>query len=159
MSNLRKRIDKNDGRQISLFDLLVEAQRDNTAPRAGSMDIDTALRCQISDELKKCPYSRYHVAARMSELTGTEITKSMLDSWTAESKEFHRFPAIFLPAFCVAVESPCLLNFLGRKAGVFVLPGKEALRAEIQKLLEERERINRGIKRRKAFLGAMDEKV
>jgi len=152
MSKYKKKLDKQDDRQRSLFDLLVEAQRDNTAPRAGSLDIDTEMRHQISSELKKCPYSRYHVAARMSELTGTEITKSMLDSWTAESKELHRFPAIFLPAFCVAVGSPCLMNFLGRRAWVFVLPGKEALRAEIQKLLEERERINKGIKKRRTLL-------
>jgi hypothetical protein len=156
MTKLREKLDKQDDRQISLFDLLVEAQRDNTAPRAGSLDIDNELRHQISDELKKCPYSRYHIAGRMSELTGTEITKSMLDSWTAESKELHRFPAIFLPAFCIAVGSPCLINFLGRKAGVFVLPGKEALRAEIQKLLEERERINKGIKKRKTLLEGLE---
>jgi hypothetical protein len=153
MSKLRKNIDKNNDQQLNLFDLLVEVQRDNTAPRAGSLDIDTELRHQITSELKKSPYSRYHVAGRMSELTGTEITKSMLDSWTAESKELHRFPAIFLPAFCIAVGSSCLVNFLGRKAGVFVLPDKDALRAEIQKLLEEREKINKGIKKRKAFLG------
>lgn len=157
MAKLRKRIDEKNDQQLSLFDLLVEAQKDNTAPRAGSLDVDTELRHQITSELKKSPYSRYHVAGRMSELTGTEITKSMLDSWTAESKELHRFPAIFLPAFCVAVESSCLMNFLGRKAGVFVLPGKEALRAEIQKLMEERERINGAVKKRKSLLEALEE--
>ena len=155
MSKLRKKIDRENDRQMSLFDVLEKAQRDDNAPGAGSLDIDTELRYLISQELKECRYSRYHVAARMSELTGTEITKTMLDSWTAESKEFHRFPAIFLPAFCLAVGRMGLLNFLGRKSGAFVLPGKEALRAEIQRLIEERERINGEIKKRRGLLGAM----
>jgi hypothetical protein len=157
MSKLRKQIDKNDDRQRSLFELLVEVQRDNTAPRAGSLDIDTEVRCAISEELKGCPYSRFHVAARMSELTGTEITKAMLDSWTAESKENHRFPAIFLPAFCVAVGSSRALDFLAQKAGVFVLPGREALRAEIQRDQDKRDRLTKGIKRKKVLLEALKE--
>ena len=95
MSKYKKRIDKNDDRQISLFDLIIKNQGEDTSPKEGSLDIDTEVRHLVSEELKGCPYSRYHVAARMSELTGTEITKSMLDSWTAESKEQHRFPAIF----------------------------------------------------------------
>jgi hypothetical protein len=41
------------------------------------------------------PLSRYQVAAKMSELLDVDITKTMLDSWTAESKEQHRFPALF----------------------------------------------------------------
>jgi len=156
MAKPRKRIDKNNDRQLTLFDLLVKNQEDDNAPKAGSLNIDVEFRELISEELKKCPYSRHHIAGRMSELTGTEITKSMLDSWTAESKELHRFPAIFSPAFCIAAGSPGLIDFLGRKAGVFVLPGKEALRAEIQKLLEERGKINQGIKKRKALLGDME---
>jgi len=77
------------------------------------------------------------VAARMSEPVGQGITKTMLDSWTAESKENHRFPAIFLPAFYEAVADTEPLRMLGRLVGVFVLPGPEALRAEIQRLEEE----------------------
>ncbi|MFH2011707.1 MAG: hypothetical protein ABIJ37_03230 [Pseudomonadota bacterium] len=157
MSKLRKRIDKNNDKQLSLFDILKKAQEEDSLPKAGSLNIDIEFRELISAELKKCPYSRYHVAGRMSELTGTEITKSMLDSWTAESKELHRFPAIFAPAFCISVESSGLLDFLGMKAGVFVLPGKEALRADIQKLLEQRDKINKGIKKRRALLDGLKE--
>ncbi|MFH2012574.1 MAG: hypothetical protein ABIJ37_07750 [Pseudomonadota bacterium] len=155
MSKLRKRIDKNNDKQLSLFDMLVKAQEENDSLNPGSLNVDIEFREFISEELKKCPYSRYHVAGRMSELTGTEITKSMLDSWTAESKELHRFPAIFLPAFCIAVGNSGLINFIGKKAGVFVLPGKEVLRADIQKLLEQRDEINRGIKKRRSLLDGL----
>lgn len=157
MSKYKKKLDKQDDRQISLFDLLIKNHRAGESPKEGSLDIDTEFRHLISEILKGCPYSRYHISARMSELTGAEITKAMLDSWTAESKDLHRFPAIFLPAFCVAVGSSEGLDFLAQKAGVFVLPGKEALRAEIQKLVDKRDQTTKMIKKRKAFLDALEE--
>jgi len=124
--------------QPTLFDLLREMEaRTSQSILSGSMDVDRIFRESVSEALKKCPLSRYQVAARMSELTGQEITKAMLDSWTAESKEQHRFPAIFVPAFCEAVSCTDPLRILGRPTGVFVLPGPEALRAEIQRLEEE----------------------
>lgn len=132
MIKLKKRIDT---RQMSLFDLIQE-QSKNATPATGSMDIDKPFREAISAALKACPLSRYQVAARMSELTGTDITKTMLDSWTAESKEMHRFPAIFLPSFCEAVKSSDPLKMLGKSSGVFVMPGPDALRSEIQQLNE-----------------------
>ena len=145
-----------DTRQASLFDILSayqESQKRAPAEQdAGSMDIDRQFRAAISAALKQCPQSRWHVAARMSELTGQEITKTMLDSWTAESKDGHRFPAIFLPAFCEATGSSEPLKMLGRPAGVFVLPGPEALRAEIQRIEEEINRQQAEKRKRVLFL-------
>src|SRR3972149_3251919 len=86
-------------RQMSLFELLQSAQAGEGVKPAGSFDIDRQFREAISAALKACPWSRYQVAARMSELAGQEITASMIYSWTAESKEHHRFPAVFLSAF------------------------------------------------------------
>jgi len=147
MAKLKKKIDN----QLTIFELL---SRDEAAesPPAGSMDIDRAFREAVSASVKACPLSRYGVAARMSELLGQEITKSMLDSWTAESKENHRFPAIFLPAFCTATGSREPLALLGRLTGAFVLPGPEALRSEIQRLDEEIAIKRRERKKRTIFL-------
>ena len=80
----------------------------------------------------------------------------MLDSWTAESKEQHRFPAVFLPAFCEAVGSTELLRMLGQAVGAFVLPGPEALRAEIQRIEEEINRKQADKRRRLVFLKEME---
>lgn len=144
--------------QISIFEFLATTQkavaRADQAP--GSMDIDRAFRETVSEELRNCPKSRYQVAARMSELTGQDITKGMLDSWTAESKEQHRFPAVFLPAFCDAVGSTRLLRMLGNPVGAFVLPGPEALRAEIQRIEEEITRKQTEKRRRLTFLKEME---
>ena len=87
------------------------------APVGGSLDYATELRCVLSDALKQSPRSRHEIAARMSELTGQDITKSMLDSWTAESKSPWRFPFEFAAAFEAACESTCLQELLGRKRG------------------------------------------
>lgn len=144
--------------QISIFEFLENAQ--NGACRAaqtpGSLDIDRIFRETISETLRNCPLSRYQVAARMSELLGQDITKTMLDSWTAESKEQHRFLAVFLPAFCEAVGSTEPLRMLGQQIGAFVLPGPEALRSEIQRIEEEIMRKQADKRRRLVFLKEME---
>jgi hypothetical protein len=154
MTNKKKRIDT---RQISLFEAIQNFQNEQPAPKPiGSMGIDRPFREAISEALKRCPLSRYQVAARMSELTDTDITKTMLDSWTAESKEQHRFPAIFLSAFCEAVGCTEPLKMLGGLVGVFVMPGPEALRAEIRRLEEEIERKQADKRKRLVFLKEME---
>jgi len=87
MAKTKKSIDTS---QLSLFDALKSYQAQPEKKPAGSFDIDRTFREAISEALKRCPRSRWEVAGRMSELTGQEITKSMLDSWTAESKEQHQ---------------------------------------------------------------------
>jgi len=108
-------------------------------------------------DLKECLHlSRYHVAAIMSELAGQDITKSMLDSWTAESKEQHRFPAIFVPAFCQATGGSRILKMLGNVSRRYVMDGPDALRADIRR----DEELIREIQKRKAkktvLLNAME---
>lgn len=143
--------------QLSLFDILKNYQKQQSTKKpAGSFNIDTAFREAISEALKRCPRSRWEVAGRMSELTGTDISKSMLDSWTSEAKESHRFPAIFLPAFCEASGCSEPLKILGRLVGVFVLPGPEALRAEIMKLEEEIGKKQQEKRKRMVFLKEME---
>lgn len=156
MAKLKQRIDIN---QASLFDILKNYKEASTgSAAAGSFDIDRQLRAAISEALKHSPLSRWQVAARMSELTGNEITKAMLDSWTAESKEDHRFPAIFLPAFCEATGCSEPLRLLGKLVGVFVLPGPEALRAEIQRIEEEINKKQTEKRKRMVFLKEMEGK-
>lgn len=143
--------------QSSIFDLLATSTKDAAESKpAGSMDIDSRMREMISKELRGCQLSRYQVAARMSELVGQDITKTMLDSWTAESKEQHRFPAIFLPAFCEAVGSTRIIQDLGRIVGAFVLPGPEALRAEIQRIEEDISEAQKEKRKRQLFLREME---
>lgn len=154
MTKKKKRI---DNQQISLFEVIQNLQNDRPAEKpVGSFNIDRRFREAISEALRWSPLSRYQVAARMSELMDTDITKTMLDSWTAESKEQHRFPAIFLPAFCEAVGCNDPLQMLGRLVGVFILPGPEALRAEIHRIEEEIARKQSEKRKRLLFLKEME---
>jgi len=133
-----------------------ELSSQSTIPPQGSLDIDSELRAAISADIKASPLSVYQIAARMSELTGQEITASMLYSWTAESHEKHRFPCQFLPAFVVATGGRRAFECLSRKSGLFALPGPEALRAEIGRLDEEIHTLTEEKKKRRLFLREMD---
>ncbi len=141
--------------QESLFDWVKKAEaltRQAENPAQGSLDIDAEFRAAVSGDIKASPLSRYQIAARMSELAGTEITESMLYSWTSDSKEKHRFPCQFLPAFVIATGGRRAFEVLSKRAGLFALPGPEALRAEIQRLDEEEKRIKSEKLKRKFYL-------
>ena len=104
------------------------------APTCGSLDYAIELRYALSDAIKQSPLSRHQIAARMSELTGQDITKAQLDAWTAESRTPWRFPFEYAAAFEVACVSICLQELLGRKRGSRILIGEEVLLAELGRL-------------------------
>lgn len=159
MAKTRTRIDKADPRQLSLFDLLQAAQELRPQESVeGSLNVHTRLCHALTSAIKQSgPLSRWEIAGRMSHLLGTEITKFQIDAWTAESKEGHRIPAEYLPAFCTATGSREPLQILTDIAGLFCLPGPDALRAEIQRYAEA-EATARGEKlRRKTLLAAIKE--
>jgi hypothetical protein len=139
---------RHDSLTMDLFEVPVP-----TAPMPGALNFNLALRRLLSDILKSYPASREIVAGRMSELTGDQITKYQLDSWTAESREGWRFPLEYLPAFEVATETTELLVWAANVRGGKVLIGKEALDAEIGKLERVKEEASRKIKQYKQVMG------
>jgi hypothetical protein len=70
----------------------------------------------------------------MSRLTGREISKYMLDAYTAESRNDHNFPFRYAAAFEIATDSYCLTQLLARLRGCRVLVGEEALLAELGRI-------------------------
>lgn len=126
-----------------------------SAPAAtpGSLDYENELRLVLSQALKATPKSRYEIAARMSELTGHQITKETLDAWTAESKKPWRFPFQFAAAFEVACETTCLQELLGRKRGCQVLVGDDALYAELGRIQQMQVELGDRQKKIKRYLG------
>lgn len=152
MAKSKKRIDNPN--QLSIFDYINEQKTKQASekPRGGSLNIDIEERHLISDILKRSRWSRYEIAARMSEYTGEEITKSQLDSWTAESKQQWRFPSRYLPAFRHATDNTELIEFHCKKAGLFVVPDTDALRAEIKHLEEDIEKKKQEKKKRIVLL-------
>jgi len=157
MARVKKRIDPVSEKQLIIFDLLQAAEQEQNSPKpAGSLALDTQFREALSDTLKNCQLSRYQVAARMSELTGTEITKSMLDSWTAESKENHRFPAIFLPEFYEATQDIRPWKTLSNSVKLHVMKPPDALRSEVAGIDEQIRKLQREKKKRQAYLAEIE---
>ena len=152
----------NKSSQPSLFDWVkrseeLSLQRNSTLPR-GSLDIDKELKAALADDMKHAKdengreLSRAEVAARLSDYTGDEITLSQLNNWTAVSHP-HSIPAKYMPAFVHSTGGQRrAYETLSRHAGLFALPGPEALRAEIQRLDEDMQRIKKEKIKRVAFL-------
>ena len=146
MSKLRKEVDT---RQLSIFEAVKElAERQKrldpfpgkTGKGPGSLNIDAAIREMISEALKNSKMDRYGVASEMSRLLGREVTKARLDSWSAESKEGHKFPLANLPSFAEATGAKAILRFLCELAGGRFIEGEDVLRLELERIGElERE--------------------
>ena len=124
--------------QLNFFDLLRDLRPKNSG--FSSFNIDLLLRETISQAIKESPLSRFQIAARMSEILGLEVSKSMIDSWTAESREgINRFPACYLPAFCQTIASIEPLKVLADLLGCVVVEGEEALLIELSKVRSGKE--------------------
>ena len=132
-----------DALTLDLFDI-PRAQ----APTPGNLDLDVGLRHALSDALKHCDHDRYHVAAEMSRLTGRDISKYMLDAYSADSRSDHNFPFRYAAAFEAATGSFCLTNLLAKARGCEVLVGDDALLAELGRI----DQIEADLKHQKAAL-------
>lgn len=140
-----KKIDVPSPNQLSIFDLIrqvSEIQKPTHGTGAeGSLDLDAQIREAISATLKNSIHDRYGIAAKMSRLMAKEITKSMLDSWSAESKETNRFPLSCLNPLITATDDKSILRLLCEKAGGYFIESEDALRLELGKLEEQEKEI------------------
>lgn len=150
-----------DESQLSIFDAI----RRLTAPEEdfgeGSLSIREGLRAAIRASVKGCALSMHQIAGEMSHLCGETITKEMIYSWTRESDELNgrpvrHIPAEYLPALCRVTGSNRSIEVLGKSAELFVLPGPEALRAEIQRIDDEIRKAQSKKRRRLSFLREME---
>ncbi|HHL33134.1 MAG TPA: hypothetical protein ENJ30_02075 [Desulfobulbaceae bacterium] len=156
MSKRKKRVDR---RQVSLFDLLKRCAAGETdKAREGELNIADRLRGALVNAIKQCPLSRHQIAGEMSHLLGHEVSKTTIDSWTAESKERNRIPAEYLPAFCRVTGDREPIRLLAECGDMFAMPGPEALRAEIQKFDEQERKARAEKRKRMRFLEDMSGK-
>lgn len=131
-----KRRAKPDELQLS-FTEYFDAPRPFTAPqplepRPGVLaGFDHEMRQMLSAILKEAPMSRYEVAAKMSELLGDDVSKNMLDAYTADSRETHQISAVRLFALMMATGRFDPLEMQAEMSGRRMLVGEEAIAAEI----------------------------
>lgn len=119
----------------------------------GALEYGMAVRQLLADAIKASPLNARQIAARMSELTGTEITEHQLHAWTAPSRESWRFPLEYLPAFEAAAETHVITAWLAATRGGRLLVGREALNAELGRLERMRDDAGRKIKQLKTVMG------
>ena len=157
-------------RQITTFECLKsrtdqQTQQTQQNPSTnGQYSIIDQLKSSLRTAIKNSPLSRHQIAGEISHLVDDSISKEMIDSWTRESDEINgrpgrHIPAEYLPAFCKVTGDNEPLVIMGKMVGLFVLPGPEALRAEIQKLDEEYLRIKAKKKKRMMFLKEMEQEA
>lgn len=121
------------------------------ASGAGSLACRIQIAALMSEALKG--YDRYIVAAEMSKLLGREISKHMLDAYTAESREEHIPPLDTAMAFDMATNGFSLINLYAKKIGAKIVVGREAIDAEIGKLERLKQEANSKIKSLKKLSG------
>lgn len=153
----RKKCLVTDPAQLSLLDLIRQDQLDRAAFRPGRLDIRGKLAAAIKNAIKNAPKSRETLADEMTDLTGERITVSHINNWTANSHS-HDMPTRYCSAFCVATGDIELIRIQAEAAGVFTLPGPDALRAEIQKLDEQSKEIQAEKRKRQIFLAELEGK-
>jgi len=136
---------RRDTDQLDLFQAMAAcaSSRSDRARSEATVDCDLELRRALSDAIRQSGVSRDVVADRMSALLGDTVTKVKIDSWTAESKRANRFPAAYLPAFCLACDAHDPLELLARLAGRWLATPKDRLLAARGAIAEEKEDIRR----------------
>ena len=138
------------------LDVLMVLETPKVGPAKDSLNISKKLRLAMEKAISSSGKDRIQVAAEITHLIGRKVTKMMLDSWTAESKPSNRPPADILPAFCKVTSSTEPIEVLNEPAGMFGLPGPDALRAEIHKYSEQEKRARAEKRKRELFLGEME---
>ncbi|HBE44243.1 MAG TPA: hypothetical protein DDW17_02010 [Deltaproteobacteria bacterium] len=152
---MTKRKKQSSYNQPSLFDFIRESTKNITN---GSLSIEKEFKAALSGDIHHAhdefgrEISRAQVAARMTDYLGEEITLSVLNNWTATSHP-HSMPADYLPAFVKATGGQRrAVEAISRHSGLFMLPGPEALRSEIQQINEEIQRLKIEKQKRMLFL-------
>ncbi len=101
-------------------------------------EIPGLIRAELVQAIKACMLSRYQIAARLSELHGRDISKDMLDKYTAESGENYRFPAEMVPGFCLVTGTAGLLHVIAQPArhvAIQLPAGKSVPESDVQQAL------------------------
>lgn len=112
------------------------------AIQPGSMAIGSHVRRVIADTIRECNLSRIQIADGMSTMVGDrQVTKQQIDAWSADSKDGHRFPLEYLPAFVHTTKNRSILDLIASRSHCYVINETDALRLELGRLSEEEKRL------------------
>lgn len=109
------------------------------APLPGSMDFRATLSHLTGEMLRAAGKDRHGIAATCSRLTGKDVSKYMLDGYTAESREEFNLPLWLVPALETACSAHDLSTWLAGVRGGRLLIGREALAAELGRITRQKQ--------------------
>ncbi len=107
----------------------------------------------MGEAIKACAKDRYAIAADMGRLLGREVSVNTLDKYTSEAAEGHHPSLETAIAFDQVTGQMALVALFAGKLGAKVLPGKDALLAELGKLEQMKGEIARQERAIKRVLG------
>lgn len=121
------------------------------SPVAGALCCRIEVAHAMAETLRE--HDRYVVAAQMSKLLGTDITKNMLDAYCSESREEHHPSFERAIAFDMATGTHTLANLMAKKLGAQLAVGKDALNSALGKFERQRDDATNKIKAIKKLIG------
>ncbi len=127
------------------FDLEAEAHRQGSFAEA-----DRMIAAGVSRILKEDPRTRFEIAADMSELLDSDVSKWMLDAWSSEARDGHNVSFSRMVLLAAITGRADVLNALMRPFGFAVLVGEEIYLAEIGHLEAKRRAIDTRLRALKA---------
>ncbi|MCX7563445.1 hypothetical protein OS176_07820 [Xanthomonadaceae bacterium XH05] len=108
----------------------------------GAMDYRRVVSALVAEMLAGAAASgmdRYEVASRASRLTGKDVSKAMLDGYTAESREEFNVPLWLSPVLETVCSSTLLTAWAAGVRGGQLLVGADTIDAEIGRIERERD--------------------
>lgn len=111
------------------------------APAPASMDYRKTIAQLLAQMFVESGLDRYEIAARASRLAGKEISKYMLDAYTAESRDEYNAPAWVIPVLEAVCDSHQLSNWQAIVRGGRLFIGVDALAAEIGRIERQRDQL------------------
>jgi hypothetical protein len=114
-------------------------------PTPGSLNDESIIRGIVTESIRNCNKSRDQIAEEMSALCGDRITVRMLNSYTSEAAEQHRWPAQYTRSFCHVVGNSKLLRCITERSGFHLITDEEAQLLELGKQFLIRKRADEQI--------------
>lgn len=122
-------------------------------PRPGEGNFAFQVSHLVSEMLKGCPVDRWDIAAQMSRLSGDDVSKNMLDAWASPARAEHNLPFYRVPLIEEVAGSHDLTNWLVEKRGGQVAYGKDALNAQLGRMMTMKKQLDAQIRGLQRLMG------
>ncbi len=113
----------------------------------GAGDDDAMVRAVLGDAIKRCDKKRAQITEELSAAVGRQVSEAMLNAFTAESKEGHRWPLAWTRAFCHVTGDWRLLRALAERAGCQLITAKQTKLLRLAEELIAREKSDGALRR------------